>query len=294
MFSPIAFFHSASSSWFILVGTLSSWFFRPLLVLSVFGLLFGLTSLIPRHSIRRLFRRGTVTFALIYLVSIFPLTVTVAEAVLKKAVPQDSGATADAVVILGRGEALNSSRAEVAAHLWQENRAPLIFASGIYDSPRLLTLLRAKGIPESALEGESHSRTTYENARFTADLLRPQGIRRILLVTDGPHMLRSFLTFRGFGFEVIPAPSASPRHLDRIGHTRLVLREYLGLVSYGLLGRFSSHGDTRATLTAPQATVSQETSSQETSSQETSSQETSFQETISQEISTQQTPTRTI
>lgn len=255
--TPIICADSASGSWVSFAGPLSQWMVQPLLVIPVFVCLFGAVSLLPKHRMRRLCRRGTVTLALIYLVGIFPITVNLAEAVLKKSIPQDPGVTADAVVILGRGGRLNPSRAEVAAHLWQEHRAPLIFASGIFDAPKLLSILHGEGIPDQSLQGEDCSRTTYENARYTADWLKPQGIQRILLVTDGPHMLRSLLTFRGFGFEVIPVPSPGMKSLDRTSRTRLVLREYLGLVSYGLLGRFSEHENSRAMLSTPQVSVSQ-------------------------------------
>lgn len=269
MLTPILFAISVSSSWIAFAGPLSLWLVRPLFVLPVLLFLFWIARLIPRHSIRRLFRRGTLTLALIYMISIFPVTVNVAEAVLKKTIPQDSGATADAIVILGRGMELNPSRAKVAAHLWQERRAPLIFISGVFDNYRLTAILHDLGIPDEALQSEGRSRTTYENAKFTADALLPQGIHRILLVTDSPHMLRSLLTFRGFGFEVTPVPSSSLKALDRTRRTRLVLREYLGLASYGLLGRFSEHEDTRvgAALSGSQEAISQKTTSQEIISQ---------------------------
>lgn len=289
MLTPMLCSGSVSSSWVSFTGPLSRWLVQPLLVLPVFVCLFGLVSLLPRHPVRRLFRRGTVTLALIYIIGIFPITVNLAEAALKKAIPQDSGATADAVVILGRGEPLNPSRAKVAAHLWEEHRAPLIFASGIRDSSRLLAMLHKQGIPDTALQGEGCSRTTYENAQFTANLLKPQGIHRILLVTDTPHMLRSLLTFRGFGFEVIPVPSPGARRVDRSQRTKLVLREYLGLASYGFLGRFSIHANSRAALSISQESLFQEFVSQKSVSQKSVSQKSGSQTSISQEFVKQET-----
>lgn len=254
MLTPIVCADPGSSSWFAFAGTLSLLLVRPLFVLFALIVLFASSRLIPRRLLQWIFRKGIIALALVYLAGFFPPTINIAETVLKQSIPQDSGVSADAVVILGRGGTLNPSRAEVASHLWQEQRAPLIFASGIYDAPQLLSILHHAGIPDQALQGEGCSRTTYQNAEFTASLLKPQGIQRILLVTDGPHMLRSFLTFRGFGFEVIPAPSASLQSLDRTSRTKLVLREYMGLVSYGLLGRFSDH-----TSTSPMSSIAQET-----------------------------------
>lgn len=51
-------------------------------------------------------------------------------------------------------------------------------------------------------------------------------------------MLRSLLTFESVGFEVTPIPSPLPREIGRRGKATLVLREYAGLVTYGLRGRF--------------------------------------------------------
>jgi len=53
---------------------------------------------------------------------------------------------------------------------------------------------------------ENESGDTYENARFSARLLRGSGIHRIALVTDSTHEWRAAHEFMGAGFEVIPAP----------------------------------------------------------------------------------------
>jgi uncharacterized SAM-binding protein YcdF (DUF218 family) len=51
-------------------------------------------------------------------------------------------------------------------------------------------------------------------------------------------MLRSKLTFESLGFEVIPYLTPLPKQLDLKKKAFLVFREYLGLISYGLQGRF--------------------------------------------------------
>jgi uncharacterized SAM-binding protein YcdF (DUF218 family) len=53
---------------------------------------------------------------------------------------------------------------------------------------------------------ERHSRDTFENARFSAALLRADGVSRILLVTDGAHEWRAAHEFASAGLAVIPAP----------------------------------------------------------------------------------------
>jgi uncharacterized SAM-binding protein YcdF (DUF218 family) len=167
-----------------------------------------------------------------------PAIAAIGNRVLTAVVPPDSGMTADAIVVLGRGEQLRSSRVKVAADLWKDHRAPLIFASGWNDAIPIAQALEEQGIPKYAIAGEPCSRTTEENAQFTMSLLQSRSAHRIVLVTDPPHMLRSLLTFRSFGAEVVPHPSPLPGGIDRNSTRFLVFREYVGLVSYGLLGRF--------------------------------------------------------
>jgi len=102
----------------------------------------------------------------------------------------------------------------------------------------MVQLLEARGIPNRVLDGESCSLTTQENALFTAAILHPQGIQRILLITDPPHMMRALLTFRANGFTVIPYTSQIPHRWDFKAKAFLDLREYIGLVSYALRGLF--------------------------------------------------------
>jgi uncharacterized SAM-binding protein YcdF (DUF218 family) len=142
-------------------------------------------------------------------------------------------------VVLGRGSELQQDRVQVAAQLWQSQRAPLIFVSGTYDAPLMAGSLAKLGVTPSAIDGEPCSRTTEQNAQFTAALLQPRGIHKIVLVTDPPHMLRSVLTFRSFGFEVIAHPNPFPPNYQVRKQAFLIVREYAGLVSYRLLGRFA-------------------------------------------------------
>lgn len=54
---------------------------------------------------------------------------------------------------------------------------------------------------------DDQSRDTYENARFSARMLIPEGIRRIILITSSTHLYRAAQEYRGAGFEVTPAPA---------------------------------------------------------------------------------------
>lgn len=94
---------------------------------------------------------------------------------------------------------------------------------------------------------EADSRTTLENARFSARLLHQAGIRRVLLVTQAWHMPRSVRVFERAGLEVIAAPTdyseAGP--LERglyallpaagaLEDTRRALHEWVGMLWYRL------------------------------------------------------------
>lgn len=92
---------------------------------------------------------------------------------------------------------------------------------------------------------ERLSRNTWENAKYSADLLRSQGITDVILVTHAWHMKRSVMSFEAFGMNVIPAPTIFQSggdpdlmHFLPSAHTlhsgAYAVREVLGLVVYSL------------------------------------------------------------
>ena len=182
--------------------------------------------------------RMVVAMTVICLLVTSPPSVNLASKILTTQVAPDSGMKVDAIVVLGREKRVMGDRVAVSAKLWQEKRAPKIFVSGIGAAPIMLGQLKAIGIPVEGLDGEGCSLTTEENARFSAEKLKPQGVKRILLITDAPHLLRSLLTFESFGFDVIPHATNLPRDLGYREKAAIVFREYGGLIIYSLKGRF--------------------------------------------------------
>jgi uncharacterized SAM-binding protein YcdF (DUF218 family) len=94
---------------------------------------------------------------------------------------------------------------------------------------------------------EDRSRTTWENAEFSAPMLRRDGVRRVLLVTHAWHMPRALEAFRRTTLQVIPAPTAFVHREDSQGRytdwlpspaafalSYFAIHEYLGQVWYGL------------------------------------------------------------
>lgn len=170
------------------------------------------------------------------LTAISPFGVQVGIWSLTVGVPSDTGETVDAIVVLGRGTALRDLRTALVQELWQAKRAPQIFASGMMDARPIVQNLAELGVPPRSLSGEECSQSTWENGLFTAALLH-QTKPKILLVTDSVHMLRSLLTFRSFGFRVVPHSSALPTQLSHQNKLTFLLREYTGLVQYALTKR---------------------------------------------------------
>lgn len=158
--------------------------------------------------------------------------------------PSDPGNRVDAIVVLGRGEALRMERVAAVLDLWQARRAPRIFASGMMDAEKILEDLQKSRVPVTALAGEECSENTEENAIFSSALLYPEGVRQILLVTDASHLWRSVLVFQSLGFQVVPhsAPSNfSPQ--DRFEQLSHLLREYAALIQYVFTGKLQARPD---------------------------------------------------
>jgi uncharacterized SAM-binding protein YcdF (DUF218 family) len=110
-------------------------------------------------------------------------------------------------------------------------------------------VLAAEGVPEASIWTERQSRNTYENARYSAEILRARGASRVVLVTEAYHMLRAARSFQRQGIQVIPAPCGYRYVPFRMSLERLlpnssalatneaVLHEWIGLGWYKIKGR---------------------------------------------------------
>src|SRR5450432_2624430 len=126
----------------------------------------------------------------------------------KPLVIREPMAQLDAIVVLGAtlgrdGEvtAVLAERVAAAARLWRAGGGRIVVATGgvTEGSPRaeadaMAELLRAHGVSDVLVERASH--TTLDNARLTAALLAPLGVRRVWLVTQPFHGRRAARLFR--------------------------------------------------------------------------------------------------
>jgi len=185
---------------------------------------------------------------------------------------QDLGTeTWDAAIILGgsldpalsNGPAtqyeLNAAaeRLTAAAILWKQGRVErLVYTGGSGDpwnqerkeAPAVREFLLALGLETQGLLVEDQSRNTYENALYTGPLLTAEGLEKNLLVTSALHMRRSLAIFAKQEIPIVPCvvdtrkitlsgPIAFIPSAQGLYVSSLVLREIMGYVTYGILGR---------------------------------------------------------
>jgi uncharacterized SAM-binding protein YcdF (DUF218 family) len=125
---------------------------------------------------------------------------------------------AQAIVILGGGSmriapeyggwALESEtleRVSYGAFVARRTALPIL-VSGSPEEARAMSLTLTRDLGVSVRWIENHSGDTFENARFSARLLRPDGIHSVALVTNSPHEWRAAHEFMASGLEVVPAP----------------------------------------------------------------------------------------
>lgn len=174
---------------------------------------------------------------------------------------------ADVIVVLGNGSELGDpgwgsdqpslmglERVRFAARLAKASGLPLLTSGGLhYGAPPSEAALMAEvlardyGLPVRWQEGLS--RTTWENAALTADLLKQAGITRVVLVTQAWHMPRSRWSFEQAGLQVVSAPmgflgvpNGRPAggwlpESKAIWQNGLLLNEAIGLLAYRLFYR---------------------------------------------------------
>lgn len=153
----------------------------------------------------------------------------------------------------GGGDTLSGNaleRVHYAAYLHRRTGLPVVASSGsrYTEEPEAELIRRTLAeLGVTTVWTEPASRTTAENARFSADLLRAQGIERVLLVTHAWHMPRALRAFRAAGLDAQPAPTGytagtQPVLLDWLPDadalldTRWALHELLGMAWYRMRG----------------------------------------------------------
>jgi len=170
---------------------------------------------------------------------------------------------AQAIVVLGggvnRGDgdkvpdtlgAWSLERLDFAAHAYRQLHLKVAVSGGLApgahtaEATLMKSVLEADfGTPVSWVE--NRSRTTWENAAYTQELLQADGVNTVVLVTSAWHMRRALWSFERVGLRAIPYPAPptfeeSDRAADYLPSMRALeasyraLHEAIGLAYYHL------------------------------------------------------------
>ena len=144
--------------------------------------------------IKKILKTAIVVTLLVLAVSVFAWFYP------EKFLCMDSGKniSADVIVILGGG----AERPVRAAELFKARAAPRILISGEGDDEIYRQILLAHGVPAAAITVENKSKTTQENAEFSAKILGAEKIHSAIIVTSWYHARRSLKTFEHFAPEM--------------------------------------------------------------------------------------------
>ena len=95
---------------------------------------------------------------------------------------------------------------------------------------------------------EARARNTHENAIFSAEILEPEGVHRVLVVTHAVDARRARREFMAAGFDPISAPTVVPTsdlllpwdlipNMKALAASHLALYEFLGVTAMWIAGR---------------------------------------------------------
>jgi uncharacterized SAM-binding protein YcdF (DUF218 family) len=132
----------------------------------------------------------------------------------------DQARPVDAIVILGaaqyngRPSEVLQARLERALTLWNEGLAPRIVVTGgkqpgdaFTEAETEANYLTEHGVPSSAILYENSGRDTWQSMQGVAAVLKGTDTKRLLIVSDGFHLLRARLMARELGFTAFGSPA---------------------------------------------------------------------------------------
>lgn len=158
----------------------------------------------------------------------------------------DEARPVEAIVVLGaaqyngRPTSVLRARLDQALALYDRNLAPVMVVTGGKQEGDVTTEAEASrdylvehGVPRSAILMENEGRDTWQSLQGVATMLKPRDLTRVLLVSDGFHLLRSKKMARDLGLK--PVASAAPDSPILPNTTRefgFVIREAVAITVY--------------------------------------------------------------
>jgi uncharacterized SAM-binding protein YcdF (DUF218 family) len=150
---------------------------------------------------------------------------------------------ADVIVIFGAAEYVGHpspvyrARLDHGFELFQKGLAPMVITTGgAAQDPDFSeggvgkSYLLRRGVSEQALIEETQGSDTAQSAARVANIMRTNGMRSCIAVSDAYHVfrIRALLEHEGLQVELAPRPESRPRHLwERFGAVMREAASYL-------------------------------------------------------------------
>ena len=163
---------------------------------------------------------------------------------------RDEQRSADAIVVMGaaqydgRPSPLFAARLDHAIDLFRAGIATrLIVTGGKQEGDRTTEAASARayavshGVPDDAILAEDLSRTTLQSIRGVASLMRDEGLKTAVFVSDPSHMLRVLRMASDEGIEGYGSPTrTSPLERDPVRRVDAIVHELGALAIYFVSG----------------------------------------------------------
>lgn len=158
----------------------------------------------------------------------------------------------DAIVVLGAPlrrdgtlSRVTRERVELGVAHWHAKLAPLlVFTGGMVwgavgaEAPAMADYAKELGVPAKAIMIEDQSKTTFENAVFTARLLRELEAQSVWIVSQPFHLRRGRRLFRKQGLNAhARTPDESIQFERPVLGLRWVAREYVAWLAHAISPR---------------------------------------------------------
>lgn len=114
--------------------------------------------------------------------------------------PQDILKKVDVIVVVSGGD--NNARIEKGVQLYKEAWAPVLMYSGaaaegdVSNAMAMRNISAKMGVPKEDIIIEEDSKTTLENAQFSAEIIKEKGYKSMILVTSPYHQRRTYELFK--------------------------------------------------------------------------------------------------
>ena len=157
---------------------------------------------------------------------------------------RDDAAPADAICVFGAAEydgrpsPVYRARLDHALELYRQGIAPLVITLGGWGGDQYSegsvgrAYLISEGVPESAIIAETESRDTEESARRVAVIARVNGLRRLVIVSDGTHLFRIHAICSADGLNVLTSPRPRVQVEGGAPQTERVAHEILSYTAW--------------------------------------------------------------